>query len=458
MSNIKNIVEKQINYYKKENTRDVKFRIKQLKKLKDIVKNNEEEIMEALYKDLRKSNFESYATEIGLFYDEINLHIKKVQKWVKKEKRKTPISHFPAKSYICKDPYGVALIIGPFNYPFMLTLEPLVGAMSAGNCTVIKPSEQTMNTALLIEKLINENFKEEYIHVVNPLGGKEVVAELLEQPFNKIFFTGSVRVGKIIMEKAAKRLIPVTLELGGKSPCIVDKDANLKLSAKRIVWGKFLNAGQTCVAPDYLYIHKDIKEEFLKLLVKEIKSQFGEDAKASSDYPRLVNSTSVERLKSYIIEDKVYYGGDISIEDNYIEPTILDNVTSDDKVMQEEIFGPILPVLEFNDLKETIEFINENEKPLALYYFSEIKDRIDYILNSTTAGGVTINDTIIHVASSYIPFDGVGSSGVGDYHGKASFDAFTHSKSVLQRGTFMELPVRFAPYGDKIKYLKILMK
>lgn len=458
MSNIQNVVEKQINYYKKENTRDVKFRIQQLKKLKDIVKDNEEEIMKALYKDLRKSNFESYATEIGLFYEEINLHIKNIHKWVKKEKRKTPISHFPAKSYICKDPYGVALIIGPFNYPFMLTLEPLVGAMSAGNCAVIKPSEQTINTALLIEKLINENFNEEYIHVVNPLGGKEVVTELLEQPFNKIFFTGSVRVGKIIMEKAARRLIPVTLELGGKSPCIVDKDANLSLSAKRIVWGKFLNAGQTCVAPDYLYIHKDVKEEFLKLLVKEIKFQFGQDAKESNDYPRLVNSNSVERLKEYIIEEKVYYGGEVLIEDNYIEPTILNNITSDDKVMQEEIFGPIIPVLEFNDLKETIEFINENEKPLALYYFSESKDKIDYILNSTTAGGVTINDTIIHVASSYIPFGGVGSSGVGAYHGKASFDTFTHSKSVLQRGTFMELPVRFAPYGDKIKYLKMLMK
>lgn len=458
MSYISDVVKMQKEFYFKGDTRNIDFRISMLKKLKEIVKNNENEIMEAINKDFGKSNFEVYMTEIGMFYEEVNMHIKKVSKWVKKEKRKTPISHFPAKSFICKDPYGVALIIGPFNYPFSLVFQPLVGAISAGNCVVIKPSEQTKNLAILIEKLINDNFNKEFIHVVNPLGGKEVVEDLLEQPFDKIFFTGSVRVGKIIMEKAAKRLIPVTLELGGKSPCIVDKDANLEMAAKRLVWGKFLNAGQTCVAPDYLFVNKEVKDRFLKLLVKEIKIQFGENPKDNKDFTRLINEGTVERLQSYVNEKNIYYGGQYSVNDKFFAPTILDNIKFDDEIMKWEIFGPILPVIEFESLEDTVNYININEKPLALYYFSESNKKIDYILNATTAGGVTINDTIIHVSSSYIPFGGVGNSGMGAYHGKASFDVFTHFKSVMKRSTFMELPVRFAPYGDKLKYIKKLMK
>ena len=458
MSDIKIVVQKQKEFYRLGKCRDVEYRIKQLKKLKEIVKNNEQYIMDAINKDFGKSGFEVYMTEIGQFYDEINLHIKNIKRWVKRERKRTPITHFPAKSYICKDPYGVVLIIGPFNYPFSLIFQPLVGAISAGNCVVIKPSEQTVNTAVLIQKIINDNFSEDYIHVVNPLGGKEVVQELLDQEFDKIFFTGSVRVGKIVMEKAAKRLIPVTLELGGKSPCIVDKDANIKMAAKRIVWGKFLNAGQTCVAPDYLYVHKDIRQVFLKALKGEIIAQFGENPFNNKDYTRIINESTVNRLKSYLSKEKVYFGGDFSIENKYFSPTILSDVNVNDDVMKEEIFGPVLPVLEFVDLEDVINYININEKPLALYYFSEDKKKIKYILNSTTAGGVTINDTIIHVSSQYIPFGGVGNSGMGSYHGKASFDVFTHSKSVMERATFMELPIRFAPYGDKIKYIKKLMK
>ncbi|MDB1960232.1 aldehyde dehydrogenase, partial [Clostridium tertium] len=437
---------------------DINYRINNLKKLKNVIKENEQDIMDALYKDLRKSNFESYATEIGIVYDELNLHIKNLRKWSKREKRKSPIVHFPAKSYIYKDPYGVTLIIGPFNYPFQLVIAPLIGAISAGNCAIIKPSESTQNIALLLEKIINENFKENYIRVVNPLGGKDTVSYLLDLKFDYIFFTGSVRVGKIIMEKASKNLIPVTLELGGKSPCIVDNSAKLGLAAKRIVWGKFLNAGQTCVAPDYILVQKDIKEKLLKELKKELLLQFGSDIKSSSDFPRIVNKHSLLRLKNYLNDGEIYFGGSVDEKDLYLEPTILTNIKENSLIMEEEIFGPILPILEYSSLDEALTYVINKDKPLALYYFSEDSTSIEKVLNSTTSGGVTINDTIIHVASSYLPFGGVGPSGMGAYHGKASFDVFTHKKSVIKRGTFIEFPIKFAPYNNKINLLKKVMK
>ncbi|MGL5379028.1 aldehyde dehydrogenase [Clostridium sp.] len=449
---------KQKEFFKERSTRDIDFRINALTTLKDVIKLNENKIFEALRKDLGKSDFESYATEISIVYDEINMHIKNIRKWSKRKKVKTPIIHFPAKSYIYEEPYGVTLIIGPFNYPFQLLFAPLVGAISAGNCAMLKPSEHTVNTSRLIEELINTNFNSDFIKVINPLGGKEVVSSLLDLNFDYIFFTGSVQVGKIIMERASKNLIPVTLELGGKSPCIVDKDCKVEISAKRLVWGKFLNAGQTCVAPDYLYVHKDIKEMFLEALVREIKKQFGEKVKESSDFPRIINTSTVKRLKRYMDDGIVYFGGSYDEENLYIEPTIITDVKSDGKIMSEEIFGPILPVMEFEDIDDVIKYINYKEKPLALYYFSENKKNIEYVLRNTTAGGVTINDTIIHVASSYLPFGGVGNSGVGSYHGKASFDTFSHRKSIIRRGTFFELPIRFAPYKDKINILKLLMK
>ncbi len=458
MNDINLIFNKQKEFFNLGKTKDINFRIEALKKLKKVIKENEDKILEALKRDLGKSNFESYATEIGLVYDEINTHIKNIKRWSKIEKIKSPIVHYPSKSYIYKEPYGVTLIIGPFNYPFQLVMAPLVGAISAGNTAIIKPSENTKNTALLLEEIINENFNKEYLRVVSPLEGKEAVSFLLELPFDYIFFTGSIRVGKIVMEKAAKNLVPVTLELGGKSPCIVDKDAKLEIAAKRIVWGKFLNIGQTCVAPDYLCVHRSIRNKLLKLIIEEIHKQFGKDIKSSPDYPRVVNSASLNRLSEYLNDGKIYYGGKIDKNDLYMEPTILTNVDVDSNVMTEEIFGPILPVIEFEDIKDIINFIKKKKKPLALYYFSENKVNINNILKCTTSGGVTINDTVIHVANGNLPFGGVGNSGIGSYHGKASFDTFTHKRSVMERGTFIEFNIRFAPYKNKINILKKIMK
>lgn len=458
MIEIEKVFQKQKEFYNAGKTKNIDFRINNLKKLKAVIKDNENEIIDALKRDLGKSPFESYVTEIGMVYDELNMHIKNIRKWSRREKKRTPLVHFPGKSYIYKEPYGVALIIGPFNYPIQLILSPLVAAISAGNCAILKPSENTINTSILLEEIINSNFDEEYVRVVNPLGGKEVVSYLLDLRFDYIFFTGSVAVGKIVMKKAAENLIPVTLELGGKSPCIVDCDANIKLSAKRLVWGKFLNAGQTCVAPDYLYVHKDIKDKFLKALAKEIKSQFGDNIKESVDFPRIVNLKTIDRFKTYMNEGNIFFGGSYDEKELYFEPTIITNIKEKSKIMEEEIFGPILPVLEFEDIKEVIISVNEREKPLALYYFSDDRHNIEMILNNTTAGGVTINDTIIHVANGYLPFGGVGNSGMGSYHGEDSFNTFTHIKSVVKRGTFMDVKVRYAPYKDKISIMKKIMR
>ena len=458
MEDINLIFKNQKEFFESGKTINVDYRIKNLKKLNDIIKKNEDKILRELKKDLGKSNFEGYVTEVGILYDDINFHIKNVKKWSSEEKRKSPIVYYPSKSYIYKEPYGVTLIIGPFNYPFQLVIAPLIGAISAGNTAIIKPSENSRNIALLLEKLINENFPEEYLRVVNPLGGKETVSLLLDKPFDYIFFTGSVRVGKLVMQKAAQHLTPVTLELGGKSPCIVDSDAKLKLAAKRIVWGKFLNAGQTCVAPDYLCVHKSVKDELLKLIINEIRVQFGENVRNSEDYPRIVNKSSLERLSGYLNDGKIYYGGNIDEDNLYMEPTLIIKPDLNSPLMSDEIFGPILPILVYEDLDNVIKFINHREKPLALYYFSESKKKIKYVLTSTTSGGVTINDTIIHVANPNLPFGGVGSSGVGKYHGKESFETFTHNKSVMKRGTFIEFNIRFAPYKNKLNLVKRIMK
>lgn len=458
MEDIEIIFKKQKKFFSTGKTIDIKYRIQNLKKLKNIIKDNEDKILEALKKDLGKSGFEAYATEIGIVYNDINFHIKNIRKWAKSEKRKSPIIYYPSKSYVYKEPYGVTLIIGPFNYPFQLVISPLIGAISAGNTVIIKPSENTKNISLLLEKIINENFNESYLKVVNPLGGKEVVSTLLDLPFDYIFFTGSVKVGKIVLERSAKHLTPVTLELGGKSPCIVDEDAKLNLAAKRIVWGKFLNAGQTCVAPDYLCVHKSVAEKLLKLMVDEIHKQFGDNIRLSEDYPRIVNKSSLERLMSYLMDGKIYFGGNIDKDDLYMEPTIITKPKLESPLMTDEIFGPVLPVLVYEDLSKVVEFINNREKPLALYYFSENKKKIKYILRATVSGGVTINDTIIHVANSNLPFGGVGNSGVGKYHGRESFETFTHNRAVMHRGTFVEFNVRFAPYKNKLKLVKKIMK
>ncbi|SHE49207.1 aldehyde dehydrogenase [Clostridium fallax] len=458
MIDLDNILKIQKDFYNLGITKNLDWRIERLKVLKEIIKKYEEEILNALKEDLHKSSFEGYATEVGIVYEEINTAIKHLKKWAKPEKKRTSISYFPAKSLILKEPYGVVLIIGPFNYPFQLCMAPLVGAIAAGNCVVLKSSEHSQSTGKIIDKIIKEAFSEEHVSAVDYRGGKESVQKLINQPFNYIFFTGSVKVGKIIMSAAAKNLIPVTLELGGKSPCIVDYDSKVQLAAKRIVWGKFLNAGQTCVAPDYIYVQKNIKDKFLVALKEEINKQFGDNIKNSEDYPRIINEDAFNRLINLIQKDKVYFGGDYSKNDLYIEPTILNNITWEDPIMEDEIFGPIIPVIEFEDLNEVINEVNNRPSPLALYYFSESVKKINRILSSISSGGATINDTVVHVASTEIPFGGVGNSGMGNYHGKYSFDTFTHKKGIMKRGTWLDINIRYAPFKDKLSIVKRIMK
>lgn len=458
METLKEKINKQREYFSTGETKDINFRIEKLKKLRDVLKSEEDKVFEALKKDLMKSSFESYVTEVAMVYDEINMHIKNIKKWSKKRRVKTPLVQFPAKSFIQLEPYGVVLIIGPFNYPFMLTMDPLIGAIAAGNTAVIKPSESAPETSKILKEILEKVFDEKYVLHVNPERGKEVVEELLKEKFDYIFFTGSATVGKIVMKAASQYLTPVTLELGGKSPCIIDKDCKLELAARRIVWGKLLNSGQTCVAPDYLYVHKDIEEEFIKKLEEEIKNQFGNNPLESEDYSKMVNEREFNRVLSYIDKEKLVFGGNYNRKTFQIEPTILKNVTWDDPVMEREIFGPIFPILTFENLDEVLRVVNSKDKPLALYYFSEDKNKVEKVLNSTSSGGVTINDTLVHVSSSYLPFGGVGNSGMGEYHGKYSFDLFSNKKGVMNRKTFLDLKIRYAPFQNKLTIVKKIMK
>jgi aldehyde dehydrogenase (NAD+) len=444
-------------FFETGETKNIDFRITQLKRLKVVIQNNEELLMEALKKDLNKSQFESYAAEVGYLYDSISYFTRNLKKWVKVKKVKTPIIHFGSKSYIYPEPYGTVLVIGPFNYPFQLLMEPLVGAIAAGNCVILKPSEFTPNVSKVIGKLIKENFNEKFIRVIE--GGIDTTAALINAPFDYIFFTGSVKVGKIVMEAAARNLIPVTLELGGKSPCIVDKDANIDIAAERIAWGKFMNVGQTCVAPDYILVHKNIKEQFIKKIIEKIKDFYGKDPFNSEDYGRIVNESHMKRLVELIDKDKVVLGGEYNINSRFIAPTILDNVTFQDKVMEEEIFGPILPVIEYEDIKDAIKMINKRDKPLALYLFTENKLIQKIIEENVSYGGGCINDTMTHLVSPYLPFGGVGSSGVGSYHGYKSFETFSHMKSILKKSTKININFIYPPYNkDKLKLIKKVMK
>lgn len=444
-------------FFETGETKNIDFRITQLKKLKVVIKNNEELLMEALKKDLNKSQFESYAAEVGYLYDSISYFIRNLKKWVKVKKVKTPIIHFGSKSYIYPEPYGTVLVIGPFNYPFQLLMEPLVGAIAAGNCVVLKPSEFTPNVSKVIGKLIKGNFNEKFIRVIE--GGIDTTSALINAPFDYIFFTGSVKVGKIVMKAAARNLIPVTLELGGKSPCIVYEDANLDVAAERITWGKFMNVGQTCVAPDYVLVHKNIKEQFIKKIIERIKDFYGNDPLNSKDYGRIVNESHMKRLIDLIDKDKVVLGGEYDINKRYIAPTILDNVTFQDKVMEEEIFGPILPIIEYEVIKEAIKLINKRDKPLALYLFTENKLIQKIVMENVSYGGGCINDTMTHIVTPYLPFGGVGPSGLGSYHGYKSFETFSHLKSILKKSTKININFIYPPYNkDKLKLLKKAMK
>lgn len=450
----KDTLKKQKEFFKSGKTKDIKFRIENLNKLKKNIEKNEQYIMEALKKDLGKSNFESYSTELGIVLSEISFITKHLKKWAKPKKVKTPITNFKSSSYIYPEPYGNTLILSPWNYPFQLSIVPLIGSIAAGNTVILKPSSTSYYTSKIIEEIINENFDTGYIHVITGERGKK----LLDENFDYIFYTGSVPVGKIVMEKASKYLTPVTLELGGKSPCIVDGKANLNLSAKRIVWGKFLNSGQTCVAPDYMFIHKNVKNEMINNIIYYIKTFYGENPLYSEEYTKIINERQFNRLIKLLDNNKIIYGGDYDKDFLYISPTLMDNVNWDDPIMGEEIFGPILPILEYEELNEVINIVNSHPKPLALYFFSNDKENAEKIINGISFGGGCINDTIMHLSSPYLPFGGVGTSGMGSYHGKKSFDTFTHYKSILEKSNIIDPNFRYPPYGNKLNIVKKFLK
>ena len=441
-------------FFNTHKTKNLKFRQQQLKN----IKNHENELLNALYKDLGKSKVEAYATEIGMLLKSIKLMRKELKNWSKTKQTDTPLYLFPTKSYIKKEPYGTVLIIGPFNYPVQLVFEPLIGAIAAGNTAIVKPSELTPHVAIVIKDIIEDTFDEAYVSVVE--GGIEETQTLLSLPFDYMFFTGSEKVGKIVYEAAARKLIPVTLELGGKSPVIVDDTANIKVASERISFGKFTNAGQTCVAPDYILVQRKVKNDLIKALKKTITEFYGENIEKSPDFGRIVNQKHFNRLNDLIQihKDNVVFGGNSSKEDLYIEPTLLDNITNDNKIMKEEIFGPILPIITYDNFDEVLEIIQSKSKPLSLYLFSEDENMTHRVVEELSFGGGAINDTLMHLANPNLPFGGVGSSGIGQYHGKYSFDTFSHMKSYTFKSTRLESSLFFPPYKGKFKYIKTFFK
>lgn len=439
-------------------TRPVAFRVQQLEILKTTIKKYEVEVIEALYKDLRKSEFEAYVTEIGLVYDNISYMIKHIEQWMEPKYVKTPVALMPSKSFIVNDPYGTVLIIAPFNYPFQLIMEPLIGAIVGGNCAIIKPSEATPHTSNIVKKIIAEAYDPRYIRVVE--GEKEETSLLIHAPFDFIFFTGSVQVGKIVMKAAAERLTPIALELGGKSPAIVDHTANLAVAAKRIVWGKFVNAGQTCIAPDYVLVEENVKDKFIEQMKKAIAQFYGKDSQQSPDLGRIVNGNHFDRLMGIIEAEKehIIFGGKTDRDDLFIEPTLLNGVDFNSPSMADELFGPILPIIGYKDLRSIIRQIRKSPKPLAAYMFSEHEKAQEFFLQELPFGGGCINDTVTHAGSAYLPFGGVGNSGVQSYHGEASFTLFTHQKSIVKKNTSLPINIVFPPYKNKVKLVRGLLK
>lgn len=438
---IREIRGKQARYFHSGATLDVAVRKSNLKAFEKAVLKWEKPLCDALWADLHKSYEEAYMTEISILLGEIRTHIRKIGKWTRRTCVPTPLKMFPSRSRIISEPLGTALIISPWNYPVQLLLTPLVGAISAGCTAVLKPSPYVPNVSKVIEDMIADTFLEDYIAVTQ--GHREVNAALLEEMWDIIFFTGSPSLGRRVMTAAAKYLTPVVLELGGKSPCIIDKDADINVAAKRVAWGKTLNAGQTCIAPDYLMVHEEVKDRFLKALGKAFTELLGSNPQESRHFVRVVNDAAFERLTGYFKDGNIVFGGHTDKAERYIEPTVLDNVSQDSPVMQEEIFGPIFPVLTFRNISEVTEFVTSREKPLALYYFGT---NGDYVLKHTSSGGSCLNDTILHIANEHVPFGGVGMSGMGSYHGKLSFDAFTHYRSNIVTPTSMDLPFRYMPY------------
>lgn len=450
---IKDLVNKQKEFYQNGETLSVEFRLKQLKKLYGLIKENQDRISSALKSDLGKSETESFMCEIGLVLSEITYMLKNIKKYAKSKRVKTSLSQFAAKSFVKPVPYGNVLIVSPWNYPFLLTVSPLVDAIAAGNTAIIKPAAYSPAVSEVIKDIISKGFDESYIAVIT--GGREENAALFKQKFDFIFFTGSQSVGKEVLKSAAENLTPVVLELGGKSPCIVDETADIPLAAKRIVFGKLLNCGQTCVAPDYILCNTKVKEEFISEAVEQIKSQYGKEPIKNRDYGKIINEKHFDRLMNLIDDKKVVYGGLGDREKLKITPTVMKNITFDDKVMQEEIFGPILPIIDFEDFDDIIKMLRLKEKPLALYIFSKNKAHINKVINNLSYGGGCINDTVIHLATCEMGFGGVGESGMGAYHGKIGFDTFSHQKSVVDKKNFIDMPIRYQPYNSKF-YKKLL--
>ncbi len=456
MKTIPEIVNIQKAHFKSQKTKDVAYRLSLLKALKSEILANEKPILNALNKDFKKSEFEGYVSEFGLVILELNLAIKNIKHWTKRKRIKSSLLNFPSRDYIYKEPYGTVLIIAPWNYPFLLAIEPLIMAITAGNTVVLKPSELTQNTSNIITEIIKNVFPE---HLVTSIqGGVETATELLEQKWDFIFFTGSTTVGKIVAKAAAKHLTPVILELGGKSPCIIDDSVNLKRTAKRLVWGKMLNAGQTCIAPDYIIVKSNIKQDLISALKAEIIQQYGENPKHSIDFPRIINRKNTNRLKNLLKGEQIIFGGESDENNCYIAPTLVNAPNLNSAIMQEEIFGPILPIITYDNESDIENIIWALNKPLSLYIFSKNNIFVEHIINKFAFGGGVINDSLIHFANNKLPFGGVGASGIGQYHGEYGFDAFSNTKPMVKRGMWIDPAFRYAPYKNKVGLLKKLFK
>lgn len=455
MSEIKQKIQNLKDTYFMQGGLSAELRKERLKQLKKVITAKESLITKALLLDLGKSEFEAYVSEIGFILDELSFVRKNLDDWMAPQRVSTPLPLLPGKSLVYSEPRGVVLVIAPWNYPFQLCLSPLIGAIAAGNRVVVKPSEIASQTAQVIREIIEDVFEEDEVAVIQ--GGVSETTEILQEKYDYIFFTGSTAVGKVIMKAAAEHLTPVTLELGGKSPCIIDESADLSTAAKRIVWGKFLNAGQTCVAPDYILIHESLKDEFIEKFRATLTEFFGEDIKKSPDYPRLINHKNFDRLLSLIDQSKVKVGGDHDREGRYLSPTLLDNVDWSDKVMEDEIFGPILPMISFQNLNDIIPKILERPRPLALYFFGENESAERRVLDRISFGGGCINDTVIHLANPHLPFGGVGASGIGSYHGEKSFQTFSHQKSIFKQMNKVDIPLRYPPYKGKLNWIKFFV-
>lgn len=451
------LFERQKQFFQSGATRSYRFRAEQLKLLKRAITKYESKINDALYADLGKAVQESYMTEIGPALAEIRFIKNHLREWMQPLKVPGMIYSFHSSGVIYPEPYGIALIISPWNYPFWLSVNPVAGAIAAGNCVMVKPSELSPHSSAVLKEMVNDTFPDEYIEVAE--GGPEISRQLTAFPPDYIFFTGSTAIGKMVAAAAAKNLVPHTLELGGKSPCIVDESADLRLAAKRIVWGKLIAAGQTCVAPDYLLVHKNVKDRLLNEVKSALQKFYPAGALKDKDYPHIINQNHFERLKNLLDHDKILFGGNYDKERLKIEPTILTEVSMNDRIMKEEIFGPLLPVLEFNSASEAIRVVNSFPKPLSLYIFSSHKTFIRKIVDEISYGGASVNDTIEHLGNPYLPFGGVGSSGIGAYHGKYSFDTFTHFKGVMKKSTWLDLPFRYKPFTKaKMKVLKMFLR